>query len=81
MGRGKVLCSTIMLLLLSFFAKAQNTDTLKMMAPAQFIDWVRKFHPVARQAAILVDQSRAELLSARGMFDPLVYFNNDQKNF
>ena len=73
--------SAVLFSLLSLFGSAQTTDSIKTLSPAQFIDWVREFHPVARQASILVDQSRAELLSTRGMFDPLIYFNNDQKTF
>ncbi len=53
----------------------------RKLSPAQFIEWMRQYHPVARQARLLVDQAQADLLSARGSFDPLLYFNSDQKTF
>lgn len=51
------------------------------LSPVQFMEIIRQYHPVARQTQVMVDQARAELLSARGAFDPLLYFNNDQKTF
>ncbi|WP_018615431.1 TolC family protein [Segetibacter koreensis] len=45
------------------------------------LDIVKKYHPVARQAALGVDSARAALLAARGGFDPSIYVNNQQKTF
>ncbi len=61
--------------------KAQPADSLKSLTPEQFLNWVRQYHPLARQAGILVDLAGAELLSVRGMFDPMVYYTNEQKTF
>lgn len=38
-------------------------------------------HPLARQADLLVEQAHAELLRARGGFDPKLYGDFDSKNF
>jgi outer membrane protein TolC len=46
-----------------------------------FLAIVRQNHPVARQGSLLVDQARANLQSIRGSFDPVLYYNNDQKTF
>jgi outer membrane protein TolC len=62
-------------------AQIRPGDTLKILSPEQFIQWVRQYHPIARQASLFVDQAEAELLASRGMFDPQVYYLNEQKTF
>ncbi len=59
----------------------QSMDSSRTLSSQQFIEWVRQYHPVAKQAGLLVDQAYAELQSARGAFDPSLYFINDQKTF
>jgi outer membrane protein TolC len=51
------------------------------LAYDEFIHIVRKYHPVAQQAYLQTDIARAELLSARGAFDPSAYFNKTEKQF
>jgi outer membrane protein TolC len=60
---------------------AQNTDSIKYLTPVQFMAWVKQYHPLSKQASLFVDQAEASLLSARGLFDPMIYFTNDQKTF
>lgn len=45
------------------------------------LDIVRKYHPVARQANLLVDSAEANRLAARGAFDPAFYVSHQQKTF
>ena len=45
------------------------------------LDIIRKYHPVVRQASLDVEQAKAELLSARGLFDPSLYYEADRKTF
>ena len=45
------------------------------------LDIVRKYHPVARQATLMVDSAEASRLAARGAFDPAFYVHNSQKTF
>jgi outer membrane protein TolC len=56
-------------------------DSLRIMNEDAFLAIVRQNHPVAKQGSLLVDQARANLLSVRGNFDPVLYYNNDQKTF
>jgi outer membrane protein TolC len=42
---------------------------------------VRKFHPVAKQAGIQVQQAKAKLLAARGGFDPILSQRLSEKTF
>ncbi|CAN5222714.1 TolC family protein [soil metagenome] len=46
-----------------------------------FIDQVKKYHPIARQADIQIDKANAELLAARGNFDPFFQFDASNKTF
>lgn len=61
------------------FVTAQ--DTMRVLSENEFLAVVRNNHPVAKQAAFLVDLSRAQLLSVRGNFDPVVWMNKDEKTF
>ncbi len=60
-------------------AKAQ--DTLKKLSAQQVMALVKQFHPVAKQADIFIEKSRAEVTIARGMFDPLLQNKMAQKTF
>ncbi len=46
-----------------------------------FITIVRSYHPVAKQAELLVQKARADLRATRGAFDPAFYISNSQKTF
>lgn len=46
-----------------------------------FIGQVRQNHPVAKQALIMVDKARADLLASRGGFDPVIAIQNENKTF
>ena len=46
-----------------------------------YLDIVRKYHPVAKQANLIVDSAKANRLAAKGAFDPSFYVSNQQKTF
>ena len=45
-----------------------------------FIQQVKQFHPFSQQAALITENAKAELLSARGAFDPVFEMNTAQKS-
>lgn len=47
----------------------------------QFLDWVKFYHPVAKQADINLEFGEQEMRIARGGFDPLLFGNYDNKQF
>lgn len=51
------------------------------LAYDEFMNVVRKYHPVAQQAYLQTDMASAELQSARGAFEPSAYFNKYEKQF
>lgn len=72
-------------LLLVFFATikpsaAQNKSN-RVFTEAEFIQQVKQYHPVAKQAAIAVEKADAALLSAKGSFDPALDFDASRKTF
>lgn len=57
---------------------AQNAPTL---THEDFIQQVRAYHPVMRQAALLLERGEQEIRYAKGAFDPELYTYFDQKSF
>ena len=69
------------LFILLFQQTHAQTDTAKVFSYRDFYDLVVKNHPVLRQANTLPDQAKAELLMAKGGFDPKLEVNFDRKYF
>lgn len=61
-----------------FKGNAQAIDTL---SPDQFRAIVLQHHPVARQATILMQKAKADRLSARSGFDPVLRYDQSEKTF
>ena len=53
----------------------------QLYTPEAFIQQVKQFHPVAKQAAIQVEKAKADLQTARGGFDPSFNFDASNKTF
>jgi outer membrane protein TolC len=47
-------------------------DSIRTLRAEQVLELVRSFHPVAKQAANQVGQAEADLITARGGFDPVL---------
>lgn len=74
--KNKSIGSIILILLLPLSVWTQNTLSI-----SNTFDLINQYHPIAKQAALKVDLSKASLTSARGAFDPAFYLNNEQKTF
>jgi outer membrane protein TolC len=62
----------------------QNTwasDSTKILSLQQFLQVVKLFHPVAKQAGIQVYKADAALTIARGNFDPVLASGGNNKTF
>jgi outer membrane protein TolC len=75
--RSKILALVILL----FCQYSTYADSTFVFSLKEFVGVVVKFHPVAKQAEILKQQAKANLLSARGQFDPTIRGSFDQKTF
>lgn len=65
----------------SLLAQPQAEEKDSVLTPQEFLLRVHEHHPVARQARLQIDQRQAEILQARGSFDPKAYSQVDQKYF
>lgn len=53
----------------------------KTLSQEQVIAIVKRYHPVAKQADILIQKAKADVTIAQGGFDPVLYNNYAQKTF
>lgn len=68
------------LILTVFIAKAQEPDTL-VLNFKEYLGYVKKYHPIAKQAELNIDMGQANLMRSRGGFDPKVEVDYDRKEF
>jgi outer membrane protein TolC len=55
-----------------FATVATAQDTSNTLNAEQVLQLVRKFHPIAKQAIINIEKSKAEILLAKAAFDPII---------
>jgi outer membrane protein TolC len=67
--------------MLEAFSQPVVPDSLLFLSQEEYLNIVRTWHPVARQASLVVDRARAELTAAKAGFDPLFYISSEQKTF
>ena len=66
-------------LLISFIVSAQ--DSTSVISLSEYLGYVKTFHPVVKQANLIVNESEAKLMKARGAFDPKLEVDYDRKTF
>ena len=71
---------TIVILLTLFPLNAQLQDSV-VLGFREYLGYVKKFHPVARQAQLQIDIGQANLMKARGGFDPKIEVDYSRKDF
>ncbi len=71
---------TLLLLFLYFPLLGQEADAL-VLNFREYLGYVKKYHPVAKQAELVIAIGEAELMKARGGFDPKVEVDLDRKEF
>jgi outer membrane protein TolC len=59
---------------------AQNAGS-KEFTYNEFLGFVKKYHPLVRNANLNIDAAQADLLMARGGFDPKIEVDYDKKQF
>jgi outer membrane protein TolC len=67
----------LLFFLLSFSSLAQTP----VLYPEAFLKIVQSYHPIAKQTGIGVQKSEAQILQARGGFDPILSHYSTQKTF
>lgn len=68
-------------LLFPIWVSGQNIDTTQTFSLDRYLNWVRTYHPIMQQAALLENRANASELEARGVFDPKWFGEYDDKSF
>ena len=63
-----------------FSLPAQEGDSLQL-GFREYLAYVKQFHPVAKQANLVIGAAEANLLQSRGGFDPKLEVDYDRKEF
>ncbi len=76
----------LLFLLFNFVANSQvidpKTNALdKVFSFNEFLGYVKKFHPLVKNADLEISAAQANLMMARGGFDPKIEVDFDQKQF
>lgn len=67
---------------LLIFSKNFSQDSLNsVMTLSEYLVYVKKYHPLVKQASLLINESEGNLLKARGTFDPVIEVDFDNKKF
>jgi hypothetical protein len=74
----RILLLNIMLLW-SGIAMAQ--DSTSVITLSEYLGYVKTFHPIVKQANLVINESEVKLMKARGAFDPKLEVDFDRKKF
>lgn len=69
---------TLFFILITTWVSAQNSNVLTYN---EYLGYVKKFHPLVKSANLQVNSAQANLMMARGGFDPKIEIDFDQKQF
>lgn len=56
-------------------------DSTRTLSEAAFLNIVRAYHPMVKQANLMVERAQADLTASRAGFDPAFYVAADRKTF
>ena len=68
------------LFFIGLHAFSQN-EKEEIMSFTEYLGYVKKFHPIVKQANLMLKEGEANLLKARGAFDPKLALDYDKKQF
>ena len=74
-------------LLSSVILNAQDTfpvfseDSTSVIGLSEYLGYVKAFHPIVKQANLIISESEAKLMKSRGAFDPKLEVDYDRKKF
>lgn len=58
-----------------------QTNTNEVLRFDEYLGYVKKFHPIVKQANLIIDESQAKLMKSRGAFDPKIEVDYNRKKF
>jgi outer membrane protein TolC len=71
-----------MVFFLLIFSPQHAQDKINdIMTLSEYLGYVKSYHPIVKQANLIINNSEAKLLRARGAFDPKIEIDFDKKRF
>jgi len=70
-----------MLVCFSFLGIAQTEELSNVLRFDEYLGYVKAYHPIVKQAELVIDESQAKLMKSRGAFDPKFEVDYDRKKF
>ena len=70
----------ILIFSMNFHVFPQSEDNT-ILTFEEYLGYVKKYHPLVKQANLLIDEGQAKLMKARGGFDPKLEVDYDRKKF
>ncbi len=64
-----------------FILDSAQEKVESVMTLSEYLGYVKKYHPIVKQANLVINNSEAKLLKARGAFDPKIEVDFDKKQF
>ncbi|MDB4402628.1 TolC family protein [Algibacter sp.] len=71
----------ILSILFCFSGLVSAQDSTSVMSLSEYLGYVKSFHPIVKQANLIINESEAKLMKARGAFDPKLEVDYDRKKF
>ena len=73
----------VLLLLFLFtipYTRAQQLDTV-VLNFKEYLGYIKKYHPIAKQAELKIGEAQANLMKSRGGFDPKMVRDRTKSQF
>lgn len=71
----------ILYILIVFSSLLPAQDSTSVITLSEYLGYVKSFHPIVKQAHLVINESEAKLMKARGAFDPKLEIDYDRKKF
>ncbi|NRD21216.1 TolC family protein [Winogradskyella eckloniae] len=72
---------TLVFFSFSLFTFSQSTALSNVLRFDEYLGFVKKYHPIVKQAELVIDESQAQLMKSRGAFDPKFEIDYNRKTF
>ncbi|MDB9723545.1 TolC family protein [Polaribacter sp.] len=67
--------------LLIFFSQHAQDKMKDVLTLSEYLGYLKRYHPIVKQANLIINNSEAKLLKARGAFDPKIELDFNKKHF
>ncbi len=74
----KIFFTLLLLVNMISYAQVENENILTL---SEYLGYVKKYHPIVKQARLKTTESEIKLLKARGAFDPKIEVDYNRKKF